>query len=401
MFKREKLLQKMLKWRDQDIIKVLTGMRRAGKSTLMEMYQAHLLSSGIPQSNIVYLNFERRECWGLDTCAKVFDEIDRRLTGDGKKYVFLDELQRISGFEKLIDALYADKRFDTYITGSNAYMLSGELATLLSGRYVEIHVTPLSFAEFVQGSGKDTLTAWREYTKYGSLPYVRRLLEDGHALEIGDYLEGVYNTVLVKDVVTRVKMSDVGTVEKIASFLFDNISNLTNVKRIADTLASTGGKGSYQSVNAYVRQLCEAYLFYACDRLDARGLDILKVGTKYYASDIGLRYLLNGNRTGDDGCILENIVYLELARRHRNVFTGALRNGHEIDFVVRDGDEVAYYQVADSVKTSETLERELRPLRELNNDYPKYLIVGDYSNPVMHNGIRQMCVQDFLLESAK
>jgi len=400
MYPRKELLDQVLKWRDQDLIKVLTGMRRSGKSTLLELVKAHFLASGVSANRIVYLNFESRECWGLDSCEKVFAELDRRLKGKSRKYVLLDEVQRVPEFERLVDALYVDKQYDCYVTGSNAYMLSGELATYLSGRFVEIHVTPLSFAEFIEGSNGDCLKGWRDYLRYGSLPYVRQMLDTGHADSVRDYLEGVYNTIIVKDVAIRAKMSNVGTVEKIAAYLFDNIANVTNVKRICDSLTAGGGKGAYPSIDNYVRQLCEAFLFYRCDRLDVRGLDILKVGAKYYAADLGLRWVLNGNRAGDDGRMLENVVYLELKRRHHNVFTGVLRNGHEVDFVTRDGDEIAYYQVADSVRSQETLDRELRPLNELNDNHPKYLIVGDYGNAVMHDGIRQICIQDFLLQHA-
>lgn len=396
MYARKELLAKVLNWRDQDVIKVLTGMRRSGKSTLMEMVVLALRESGVGDDRIAYLNFERRECWGLDSREKVFAELDRRLKGPGRKYVLLDEVQNVGQFESLVDALYADKQYDCYIAGSNAYLLSSELATFLSGRYVEIHVTPLSFAEYLDGQKASPLEAWRDYVRYGSMPKVRELVETGKTGDVAQYLDGLYCSVLVHDVVTRTKMSDVSTVKKIAAYLFDNISNLTNVKRICDALSSVGGKGSYQSTQTYVHQLCEAFLFYKCERLDVRGLELLKVGAKYYTADPGLRYLINGNRAGDEGRILENVVYLELARRCRHVFTGVLRNGREIDFVTRNGDEIVYYQVADSVKNPETLARELRPLCEIDDNYPKYLIVGDYGNAVMHDGIRQICVQDFL-----
>lgn len=396
MYARKELLAKVLNWRDQDVIKVLTGMRRSGKSTLMEMVVLALRESGVGDDRIAYLNFERRECWGLDSREKVFAELDRRLKGPGRKYVLLDEVQNVGQFESLVDALYADKQYDCYIAGSNAYLLSSELATFLSGRYVEIHVTPLSFAEYLDGQKASPLEAWRDYLRYGSMPKVRELVETGKTGDVAQYLDGLYCSVLVNDVVTRTKMSNVSTVKKIAAYLFDNISNLTNVKRICDALSSVGGKGSYQSTQTYVHQLCEAFLFYKCERLDVRGLELLKVGAKYYTADPGLRYLINGNRAGDEGRILENVVYLELARRCRHVFTGVLRNGREIDFVTRNGDEIVYYQVADSVKNPETLARKLRPLCEIDDNYPKYLIVGDYGNAVMHDGIRQICVQDFL-----
>ena len=380
----------------RDLIKVVTGIRRSGKSVVMQMARQAILESGIGENRIAFIDFESRAAAELTTSEKVWAELDRQLTGKGKKYVFLDEVQRVEGFEKLVDAIYADKDYDCYITGSNAWMLSGELATYLSGRYVEIHVMPFSFAEFTEGGVADRRDAWLDYTRYGSFPYVRRLLESGGASDVGQYLDGVFNTVLLKDVAMRLKLSDVGTVRRIAEFLFDNIGNLTSIKRICDVLSSRGGKVSYPAVANYVEQLSEAYLFYRCDRVNVRGMEILKVGAKYYAVDPGLRAYLNGNRAGDDGRVLENIVYLELRRRHRAVYVGSTPRGQEIDFVTRDGDRTSYYQVAESVKDPDTLARELRPLETVDDNYPKTLITGDDTNPVMHNGIRQISVFDFL-----
>lgn len=401
MYGRGELLAKVLKWRDHDLIKVVTGIRRCGKSILLEMVRDVIRESGVGSNRIAYINFESRQAAELNTPEKVWAELDRQLKGRGKKYVFLDEVQRIESFEKLVDAIYADKQYDCYITGSNAWMMSGELATYLSGRYVEIHVTPFSFAEFAAGQSSDRRDLWLDYCRYGAFPYVRKLLEVGEQEGVGQYLEGVFNTVLLKDVSMRVKMSDAGTVRRIAEYLFDNIGNLTNVKRISNVLSSTGGKVSYPSVANYVDLLCSAYLFYRCERMDVKGLEILKTGAKYYAVDTGLRSYINGNRAGDSGRLLENVVYFELRRRHRNVFTGATRGGHEIDFVTRDGDEITYYQVADSVKDPKTLSRELKALEDVDDNFAKYLIVGDDANPVMHNGIRQLSIYDFLLQEAK
>lgn len=387
-----------MRWRDRDVIKVVTGIRRSGKSVVLRMARQAVLDSGVKENCVAYIDFESRAAADLTTPEKVWQELDRQLSGRGKRYVFLDEVQRVAGFEKLVDAIYADKNYDCYITGSNAWMLSGELATYLSGRYVEIHVTPLSFAEFVDGGTLDRRDAWLDYTRYGSFPYVRRLLETGGADDVGQYLDGVFNTVLLKDVAMRLKLSDAGTVRRIAEFLFDNIGNLTNVKRICDVLSSRGGKVSYPSVDNYVGQLTEAFLFYRCERVNVRGLELLKTGAKYYAVDPGLRAYMNGNRAGDDGRVLENVVYLELRRRHRQVYVGNTSHGQEIDFVTRDGDQIVYYQVSESVRAPETLARELRPLEAIADNYPKVLITGDDGNPVMHNGIRQISIYDFLLK---
>ena len=397
LYKRDGSLAEILKWRDHDLIKVVTGVRRCGKSTLLEQTRDAIVASGVDSTRIAHINFEKREFQHLTTPDAVWNELDHRLTGTGRKYVLLDEVQRVEGFERLVDAIHADKQYDCYITGSNAWMLSGELATYLSGRYVEIHLFPLSFSEFQKGATRHPIDSFLDYSRYGSFPYVRRLIDDERLDDVGQYLEGVFNTVLIKDVASRVKMSDIAAIRRIASYLFDNAGNITSTKRITDVLSTAGGKVSYPSVSAYVEQLCEAYLFYKCERIDVKGLETLKTGAKFYAVDPGLRYWANGNRAGDSGRVLENIVYLELKRRHRNVFTGSARNGREIDFVVRQGDEMAYYQVAETVRDTGTLERELRPVQELRDNYPKFLIVGEYGNPVMHDGIRQISAYDFLL----
>lgn len=396
VIERKEILENVLKWKDEDLVKVITGVRRSGKSTVLRMIESSLKVSGVSNDCIAYIDFECREYLSLTTKEQVWEELDRQLTGSGKKYVLLDEVQRVRDFELLVDALYADKQYDCYLTGSNAWMLSGELATYLSGRYVAIHVTPLSFSEYVNGLDMHPLDAFVEYSNFGSFPFVRKMVEIGRQNDVGQYLEGIFNTVLLKDVALRTKMSDAETLQRISAYLFDNIGNLTNTKRISDGLTSAGGKVSYPSVVTYLKNLCDAFLFYKCERVDVKGLALLKTGAKYYAVDTGLRYWMNGNRAGDNGRVLENIVYLELMRNHRNVFTVVTRNGYEVDFVTRDGDDIRYYQVAESVKSPETLERELRPFKEIRDNYPKFLITGDYGKPIMHEGIRQISVYDFL-----
>lgn len=396
VIERKEILENVLKWKDEDLVKVITGVRRSGKSTVLRMIESSLKASGVSNDCIAYIDFECREYLSLTTKEQVWEELDRQLTGSGKKYVLLDEVQRVRDFELLVDALYADKQYDCYLTGSNAWMLSGELATYLSGRYVAIHVTPLSFSEYVNGLDMHPLDAFTEYSNFGSFPFVRKMVEIGRQNDVGQYLEGIFNTVLLKDVALRAKMSDTETLQRISAYLFDNIGNLTNTKRISDGLTSAGGKVSYPSVVTYLKNLCDAFLFYKCERVDVKGLSLLKTGAKYYAVDTGLRYWMNGNRAGDNGRVLENIVYLELMRNHRNVFTVVTRNGYEVDFVTRDGDDIRYYQVAESVKSPETLERELRPFKEIRDNYPKFLITADYGKPIMHEGIRQISVYDFL-----
>lgn len=398
MIPRTKKVEEILRWRDRDVIKVLTGVRRCGKSTLLSMVREALVSSGVPRQNIVYLDFESREGIRLNDAAAVWRVIDETKPVSGRRYVFLDEIQRIARFEELVDAIYADKTFDVFMTGSNAWMLSGELSTFLSGRYVEIHVQPLSFAEYIEGTPSvDERRAYLDYVRYGAFPYVRRLVELGFREDVDQYLEGILNTILVKDVSMRTKMSDARTLRRIVDYLFDNISNQTSVKRISDILSASGAKASYHAVENYVDALCKAFLFHRCERIDLKGLEILRSGVKYYTADTGLRWHVNGNRTGDSGRMLENVVYLELLRRSRHVYAGQTKSGREVDFVTRDGDDVAYYQVAENVSDDATLARELAALRDVGDEYPKFLITADWGLPASHNGIRQIGITDFLL----
>lgn len=400
MFPRTLKVQEILRWRDRDLVKVLTGVRRCGKSTLLALTRDALTASGVPPCNIFSVDFESREGQAFQSVDDVWRALDSLPAVPGRKYVFLDEVQRLDRFENLVDALFADKSFDVYITGSNAWMLSGELATNLSGRYVEIPVQPLSFAEYLEGNPEsDRQRAFLDYLRYGSFPYVRKLVEMDARADVGQYLDGILDTVLVRDVASRAKLTDTRTLRRIVAYLFDNVSNLTSVKRIADTLSAAGPKASYHAVESYVDSLCRAFLFRRCERLDVKGLAILRNGAKYYAADTGLRWRLNGNRSGDWGRLLENTVYLELLRRSPHVFAGQTRNGREVDFVTRDADSLAYYQVADSVDAPETLARELAALRDIHDNHPKFLLVGSPPLPANHDGIRQIPILDFLLSS--
>ena len=396
MIERPFYLDWLERWRDRDVIKAVTGLRRCGKSTLFQLYRQKLLASGVAEKQIVSLNFEDTELDGLQTSADVLTYLKPRLLAGRKTYVFLDEVQRIPQFERLVDGLFVKKNLDVYITGSNAYMLSGELATYLSGRYVEIQMTPLSFSEYVRGvsAAGGYLEHYRDYLRFSSFPYTVSLNKD--AALVQDYLAGIFNTVLLKDIVARKGIRDLPLLERVVRFIFDNIGNLTSLRKIADTLAASGAKIAQHTLESYAGALCETFLLYRAGRYDIKGRELLRTGHKFYAADLGLRHYLLGGRGGDDGRILENVVYLELKRRSREVFIGKAGNS-EVDFVTRTGDDLRYYQVAASVADPSTLARELAPLAAIKDHHPKFLLTLDYTLPASHSGIRQVNAIDWLL----
>ncbi len=390
-------LERLAKWREKDLIKVITGVRRCGKSVLLELFRNELLRLGVKPNQFVAINFEDPDTPEYKGWKEVWSDIKPRLLDGKMTYVFLDEIQRVPEFEKLVDGLHTRRNVDVYITGSNAYLLSGELATYLSGRYVELQMQPLSFREYC--SAKNVRDGYaRHYVDYlrrSSFPYALSLDEDIGL--VGDYLDGIYNTVLVKDVLKRKKLSDAGLVDRLARFLFDNIGNLTSLRNVATCLCASGTKTNANTVEGYVDALCDAFLFRKACRYDIRGRELLQSGCKYYAADIGMRFRILGNRVGDSGRILENVVYLELLRRSSNVFVGS-HDGREVDFVTRDDGSVHYYQVAETVRDERTRTREFAPLKAIHDHFPKTLITLDEDLPSSLDGIRQVNAYDFLLE---
>ncbi|MDR3264812.1 MAG: ATP-binding protein, partial [Synergistaceae bacterium] len=387
MIKRDEYLKKLIGFRDRQLIKVITGIRRCGKSTLLEIYRQHLLSAGVSDGRIISINFEDMDNDHLRQPRELHDHIVSRLDRDAMNYVFLDEVQAVEDFPRVVDSLFIKKNVDVYITGSNAYMLSEEIATLLSGRYVELSMLPLSFAEYVSSFGDrtDLSRRYSDYLRYSSFPYAVRLGADARMTK--DYLGGIYNTVLLKDVVARKKISDVMTLESVIRFMADGVGNLLSTKKIADTLTSSGRKISTHTVESYLSALTDSFVFYRARRYDIKGKQFLKTNEKYYIVDPGLRYYLLGSRGPDVGRMLENVVYLELLRRGYGVYVGKL-NGLEVDFVVTRGDVTEYYQVALTVRDRDTLERELLPLRKIADHNPKYVLTLDEDPPASHNGIR-------------
>ena len=391
---REEYMKKLEAYRDKKIIKVLTGIRRSGKSTILNEFKKQLIQSGVSQKNIISINFEDNSNKELLDSQKLHDYILSKANEENKNYIFLDEIQNVPEFEKCVDSLFLRDYLDIYMTGSNSYMLSGELATLLTGRYIQIHVLPLSFKEYLSYYGEnDELKKYNEYIMYGGFPYLINLDKSNEKL---DYLDSIYNTVIIKDVINRKKVKDILILESICRFLFDNIGSNISTKKISDTLASNGRKNSVHTIEEYLNSLLESYILYKVNRFDIKGKQLLKTQEKYYLSDLGLRtYLLGKNYNRDLGHILENVIFLELKRRGYRIYIGK-NDINEVDFVVETEEDLMYVQVALSVRDNQTLERELKPLETISDHYKKYLITLDYDTN-NYNGIKQISAIDFLL----
>ena len=395
MINREEYLNQLIDFKDKQLIKVVTGIRRCGKSTLFELYREHLLNNGVGEDQIISLNFESAEFYSIKDYEALYHVVDDRLNPDKMNYVFLDEVQLVPDFQRACDSLYILKNIDLYITGSNAGLLSGELATLLSGRYVEIKMLPLSFKEYISAVGESDLSRkYRDYLMNSSFPYT---LELNKRKDILAYLDGIYTSIVLKDVVKRKKIADVAVLESVIRFMFDNIGNLCSATKIANTLKSGGKGASVHTVDNYLTALRESFVLYKVGRYDIKGKQLLQTQEKYYLADIGLRYYLLGTKPADMGHILENIVYLELLRRGYEIYVGRQDNG-EVDFIAIDENGTEYYQVALTVRDENTLKRELTPLDSISDHNPKYLLTLDDDPPVSHNGIKQLNALEWLLD---
>ncbi len=397
MIERDIYLQKLIGFKDKQLIKVITGIRRCGKSTLLKIFQNYLLENGIKPEQIITINFENPDYDNLKDYKELYKFLKNKLVKNTKNYIFLDEIQNVPEYQKAIDGLYIMDNVDLYITGSNAYFMSGELATLLSGRYIEIEMLPLSFKEYLSAfpQQQDLSALYRQYIENSSFPYITKL--DDNKEQIRDYLSGIYNTVILKDVVTRKKISDVSALESIIKFLFDNIGNITTPKKISDTMTSKGRKISNHTVENYISALVDSFILYKAGRYDIKGKQYLETLEKYYIADTGLRYFLLGSKYVDMGHILENIVYLELLRRGYKVFIGRIGT-LEVDFVAEKNGETEYYQIAQTVMDKNTLDRELEPLYKIKDHNAKYLITMDNIPNVSHNGIKQIYALDWLIK---
>lgn len=396
LLQRKEYLDKLITFRDKQIIKIVTGIRRCGKSTLLRLYQDWLKAQGVSENQIISINFEDMDYEELTDYKKLYAYLKERLVRDNMTYIFLDEIQHVDNFPKVVDSLYIKEKVDIYMTGSNAYMLSSEIATLISGRYVQIEMLPLSFREYMESTGSmdDRGVKYTEYLENSSFPFTLEL--KGHPDEIRDYLEGLYNTIVVKDIVNRKRITDTMMLKSVLRFVFDNIGNPLSSKKIADTMTSDGRKIDVKTVEKYLEALSESYIIYQAKRYNIKGKQYLKTLEKYYVVDIGLRFMLLGSRQVDAGHILENVIYLELLRRGYDVYVGKI-DTFEVDFVAQNRKGTAYFQVALTARDEKTLERELRPLQAIRDHYPKVLLTMDEDPEAQYEGIRRLNARDWLL----
>ncbi|MDR1980009.1 MAG: ATP-binding protein [Tannerellaceae bacterium] len=400
MIKRERYLSRLRNLRDTNLIKVITGIRRAGKSTLFKQFQGELLASGVDEKNIVYLNLEEIENRSILEAHLLNDYIMKMVDKNTKNYVFLDEIQMVDGFERLVDSLFVKDYIDLYITGSNAYFLSSELATLLTGRYLEIYVAPFSFSEFIsyyQGyfSKNEVLD---DYLFYGGLPEVSNLLHNGQKGETAHYVNTVFKAIVEKDIMKRKKILSKTDFENVARFLFDSVGSLVSPNNIAGYMTSTGNKIDNETVKNYLLLLEDAFIFHKTQRYDIKGKKLLQTLNKYYVTDIGfITAILGKEAKAAKGHLLENIVFLELQRRYKDIYVGKNLET-EVDFVVKDADNlISYFQVSLTVRDENTLDRELRPLLSIRDHNPKFLLTLDPDEPV-YRGIRQINIINWFLQ---
>ena len=396
MIQRKEYLKKLIAFRDKQLIKVVTGVRRCGKSTLLKMYQEWLREQGVEASRIISINFEDIDYEELTDYRKLYDYLKEHLNPERMTYIFLDEIQNVADFPKVVDSLYIKNNVDIYMTGSNAYMLSSEIATLISRRYVQIEMLPFSFKEYMESTGSmnDRGVKYTEYLENSSFPQTLEL--KGQPDEIRDYLEGLYNTIVVKDIVNRKKITDTMMLKSLLRFVFDNIGNPLSSKKIADTMTSAGRKIDVKTVEKYLEALTESYILYQAKRYNIKGKQYLKTLEKYYVVDVGLRFMLLGSKQMDAGHILENVVYLELLRRGYDVYVGKI-NEFEVDFVAQNSRGTSYFQVALTVRDEKTLQRELRPLQSIRDHYPKMILTLDEDPETQYDGIRRVNARDWLL----
>lgn len=404
MIQRKEYLNKLLAWKEEKVIKVITGIRRCGKSTLLKQFHDLLLDNGVHKEQIQFMNFEDMELEPLLEPSALHKHILERLIPGKMNYIFLDEIQKITDYQKVVDSLYIRENVDIYITGSNAYLLSGELATLLSGRYVEINMLPLSFAEYCEARGTgDKDAVFAEYLRRGGFPYAA-MIGDDDRLEM--YFEGIYNTIILKDIEERQKrresdpnkrkITDIVLLKNISRFLAGSIGSPIAIKNIAAYITSSGRKVSENTVSDYTEALVEPYIFYPVERFDVIGKQLLKSMPKYYMVDLGIRRHLLPRKTYDLGFSLENVIFFELIRRGYKVCIGKVGNT-EVDFVAVKNERYYYYQVTASLTDENTFEREIRPLRNIADNYRKTILTLDRFTLGDYEGIEVVNAVDWLL----
>ena len=397
MVERKEYLEELKRWKEKDLIKVVTGIRRCGKSTLFDLFIDYLKSGGISEKQIIKINLEDAD-YDFKDYKELYDYIKARLISDKMNYVFLDEVQNVPEFQRAVDGLYIKKNVDVYITGSNAYLLSGELATLLSGRYIEIKMLPLSFKEYVSAfpNNNNYYQLFLEYMRNGGMPGNLSII-DTNLNDIDKYMDGIFSTIVYKDIMARNNITDKILLENILKFIYDSIGSPISTKKISDTLTSKGMSTSNHTVENYITAFIESFLIYKAERFDVKGKNLLVRDYKYYSVDTGLRsYLLGKKADSDMGHILENIVYLELLRRGYKVYVGKV-DDLEVDFVAENREGLKYFQVALSVRDDKVLERELKSLQKTGDHYPKYLLTLDMDLESDYDGITKINVVDWLL----
>lgn len=396
MINREEYLDELIRWKDKDLIKVVTGIRRCGKSTLFDLFIDYLKMSGVKSNQIIYINLEDAD-YDFKDYKELYHFINEKIISEDNFYVFLDEVQNVPGFQRAVDSLYIKKNVDVYITGSNAYLLSGELATLLSGRYIEIKMLPLSFKEYVSAFDNNNYQQlFLDYMRNGGMPGNINILKS-NVNDLDKYLDGIFSTIVYKDIMARNNITDKLLLESVIKYIFDSIGSPISIKKISDTLTSKGISTSNHTVENYITALLESFLVYKAERFDVKGKNLLARDYKYYVVDSGLRsYLLGKKADSDMGHILENIVYLELLRRGYKVYVGKV-DDLEVDFVAENRDGLRYYQVALTVRDEKVLERELRSLQKTGDHYPKTLLTLDMDLETDYDGIKKINVVDWLL----
>lgn len=396
MINREEYLNELIRWKDKDLIKVVTGIRRCGKSTLFDLFIDYLKTSGVKSNQIIHINLEDAD-YDFKDYKELYHFINEKIISEDNFYVFLDEVQNVPGFQRAVDSLYIKKNVDVYITGSNAYLLSGELATLLSGRYIEIKMLPLSFKEYVSAFDNNNYQQlFLDYMRNGGMPGNINILKS-NVNDLDKYLDGIFSTIVYKDIMARNNITDKLLLESVIKYIFDSIGSPISIKKISDTLTSKGISTSNHTVENYITALLESFLIYKAERFDVKGKNLLARDYKYYVVDSGLRsYLLGKKADSDMGHILENIVYLELLRRGYKVYVGKV-DDLEVDFVAENRDGLRYYQVALTVRDEKVLERELRSLQKTGDHYPKTLLTLDMDLETDYDGIKKINVVDWLL----
>lgn len=401
MKKRDLYLNQLIQFKDKPLIKVVTGIRRCGKSTLLSLFEVYLQSCGVPEDRMIRMNFESFEFDEIRNYRHLYSYIKNKMTSPNEKYyILLDEVQQVESWEKVINSFLVDSNVDIYITGSNAYLLSSELSTLLSGRYAEIKMLPLSFKEFLDFTDFDKSDSidviFKDYLEFGGLPTVVELKD--HPDTIAPFLSGIYNTVIMKDVIQRNNVRDAALLESVLKYIAANIGSIISTKKISDYLTSSGRKTTSDTIDNYLKMLEHAFIIYRANRYDLKGKLYLKTLEKYYIVDIGIRNQLTGMRNTNYGHVLENIIYLELLRRGYDVAIGKV-GSLEVDFVATKSDAKIYYQVSASIMDEETRKRELRPLQSITDAYAKIILTMDRTPYSDFEGIQIINILDFLLDN--